>query len=515
MHRKHIYILFVAAIGLLCADPLLAQDPIGTVFTYQGELKQAGTPVDGLADFEFTLWDDPNSVDPAHQVGSTVAVNNVGVVRGLFTVQLDFGAAGFDGEARWLEIAVRSPAGGGSFTTLSPRQPITPTPYATFSRNGDQLDGFDSTDFLQSVPNPLTLAGSQPGGHIIKGSNASETAFSCGVFGESTSAGEFWTYGVLGRTSSRGAGVCGEAPDLWFGVQGTTGEGTGAVPGFGAGVWGDSVEDFGVVGFSQNLAGVYGAALSPSGENYGVFGESGSYQGTGVYGRVGFAGGGIPGSCGVVGESGASIGVTGISGGIAGVAGVATNPSELSYGVCGQALSPAGYGVYSEGNFAATGTKSFQIDHPLDPANQYLNHYCAEGPEPLNVYTGAVVTDENGCATVTLPDYFEAINRDFRYQLTVVDESDDFVMGKVAHEIQDNRFVIRTSKPRVKVCWAVTGVRNDPWVRRYGAPVEQAKAPQHRGTYLHPGLCGMPSEQRTSLWRTTTTRVAREVSRDD
>jgi hypothetical protein len=103
------------------------QTPLGTAFTYQGQLQKAGTPLTGTADFQFTLWD---AVSGGTQIGATVSVNGVTVTDGLFTAVLDFGAAAFTGEARWLEIAVRSPAGSGTFRTLSPRQELRPAPYA-------------------------------------------------------------------------------------------------------------------------------------------------------------------------------------------------------------------------------------------------------------------------------------------------------------------------------------------------------------------------------------------------
>lgn len=111
-----------------------AQTPLQTDFTYQGRLLLAGMVINESADFEFTLWRDAVSVDVNDVVGSTVSIGDVDVVDGYFIVQIDFGANVFDGDARWLEIAVRSPGGGGSYTTLSPRQPITAAPYALQTR---------------------------------------------------------------------------------------------------------------------------------------------------------------------------------------------------------------------------------------------------------------------------------------------------------------------------------------------------------------------------------------------
>src|SRR5262249_10089696 len=102
----------------------------GTAFTYQGKLTDSGNLANGQYDLQFKLFDTA-TVGTGTQQGSTVAVSNVTVTNGIFTVSLDFGvcAACFNGAARFLEIAVR-PTGGGSFITLTPRQPITSTPYA-------------------------------------------------------------------------------------------------------------------------------------------------------------------------------------------------------------------------------------------------------------------------------------------------------------------------------------------------------------------------------------------------
>ena len=101
--------------------------PLGTAFTYQGRLTDdAGLAVDGTCDFQFSLWDDPAA---GAQVGPLLNPTGVAVTKGLFTVALDFGGGAFTGPARWLEIAVRC-AGDPGYTPLSPRQPLTPAPYA-------------------------------------------------------------------------------------------------------------------------------------------------------------------------------------------------------------------------------------------------------------------------------------------------------------------------------------------------------------------------------------------------
>jgi hypothetical protein len=138
------------------------------------------------------------------------------------------------------------------------------------------------------------------------------------------------------------------------------------------------------------------------------------------------------------------------------------------------------------------GGGSFKIDHPLDPANKYLSHSFVESPDMMNVYNGNVRTDRRGLAVVTLPDYFEALNRDFRYQLTVIGQ---FAQAVVAREISHNRFTIRTNRPGVKVSWQVTGIRHDAFADAHRIPNEEEKPQQERGHYLHPELFGASPEQ--------------------
>ena len=104
---------------------------LSTAFTYQGQLKQNGDPVDDTCDLRFILYDAQIS---GSQVGAIQEKTGVDVTNGLFTIpDLDFGEGVFTGEARWLEIAVRCPTGSGDYTTLSPRQALTAVPYAQFA----------------------------------------------------------------------------------------------------------------------------------------------------------------------------------------------------------------------------------------------------------------------------------------------------------------------------------------------------------------------------------------------
>ena len=109
--------------------------------------------------------------------------------------------------------------------------------------------------------------------------------------------------------------------------------------------------------------------------------------------------------------------------------------------------------VVVNGDFTALGVKAFTMDYPLDPTNKTLMHAAVESNEVLNSYSGNIVTDASGKATVSLPEYFEAINKDFRYQLTVVGGT--FALAMVSKEISNNKFEIATNQPNVKVSWEV------------------------------------------------------------
>ncbi len=142
---------------------------LGTAFTYQGQLKQNGNAVSGNCDLQFSLYDAANGGTP---IGSPQTATNVSVSNGLFTTQIDFGGGAFNGDARFLEIAVRCPAGSGSFTTLS-RQALTPAPYAVYAPSAGSVpwsgltgvpagfaDGVDN-DTTYTAGTGLELSGTQ------------------------------------------------------------------------------------------------------------------------------------------------------------------------------------------------------------------------------------------------------------------------------------------------------------------------------------------------------------------
>lgn len=170
---------------------------------------------------------------------------------------------------------------------------------------------------------------------------------------------------------------------------------------------------------------------------------------------------------------------------------------NYAVGVLGMAQNGlVNYAGYFNGNVNILGSVSklggtFKIDHPLDPANKYLSHSFVESPDMMNIYNGNVTTDASGMATVTLPSYFEALNQDFRYQLTVIGT---FAQAIVSKEVAGNSFEIKTDKPNVKVSWMVTGIRHDAWANANRIVAEEEKEAFNKGKYLSAKALGKSPE---------------------
>jgi len=241
-------ILAIILLLILAVRPGQAQDPqpqeegvqpqgeagilalMGNAFTYQGQLKKDGNPINGNCDFKFSLWN-AAFYDPMQpgggQVGSTQTKTNEEVTNGLFTItNLDFGAGAFQGDARWLEIAVRCPAGSGSYTTLSSRQKLNPAPYAL------ALPGLYT---IQSATSPNLIggysgnrAGSDVVGATIGGggyqSHINTVADDYGTIGggnDNTASGEGATIGggiqniASGGHATIGGGIYNQSTGSW------------------------------------------------------------------------------------------------------------------------------------------------------------------------------------------------------------------------------------------------------------------------------------------------------------
>jgi hypothetical protein len=317
------------------------------------------------------------------------------------------------------------------------------------------------------------------------------------VYGESSDS-----YGVYGKGSS----------SSYAGVYGFNDNGDGVLgQGSSAGVWGQSPDGVGVYGQSTNYAGVFAQSYNDVGlfaestSGYGV--DALSHNSYGVYGKSNS-------TTGIFGEGSGSgkAGVYGVNHDGYGVHGESTN----GYGVHG--ASSSGYAGYFSGKVHITGdlskgSGSFKIDHPLDPENKYLQHSFVESPDMMNVYNGNVTLDKNGQAVVQLPEYFEALNHDFRYQLTPIGAPGPNLY--IAEKITDNRFKIAGGKSGMEVSWQVTGVRQDPYAVANRIEVEEDKAPEERGYYLHPNAYGLPKEKGIETVRNPRSSQTQEVAKKE
>jgi hypothetical protein len=117
-------------------------------------------------------------------------------------------------------------------------------------------------------------------------------------------------------------------------------------------------------------------------------------------------------------------------------------------------------------------TGSFTIDHPLDPKNKKLSHSFVESPDMKNIYDGIVTLDKNGEAAIRLPDWFQALNQDFRYQVSCIGKPAPVY---IAQEIRNNMFKIAGGRPGLRVSWQVTGTRHDAYANANRIPVEEKK----------------------------------------
>jgi len=419
---------------MFCQAKLCEAAPIGTAFTYQGHLYDANYPANDIYDFQFKLYD---ALTGGSQIDSDINVPDLDVIDGSFTIDLDFGSNAFTGNARWLEIAVRPGSSTDRYTTLTPRQEVTPTPYALYSNTAGTADHGSLTGLLDDDHPQYVLEGetdsistSMLQSQVVTIDKISGSGGGSGQVMKSNGSSMYWASDETGGGTLWQSG----GGKIWY---------TGGYVGIGTS---DPHEELEVVGEAT------------------------------VTGELEVGGGAIFDGDSVLMKQGLIVNWD------------ATIKEDLE--------------VY--------GTKNFKIDHPLDPATKYLRHSCIESSEMLNIYSGVAKLNSSGEAQITLPEWFDVLNRDFRYQLTAIGASMPGLY--IAEEIQDNCFKIAGGKAGKKVSWQVTGVRNDAYAKAHPLQVEEEKPAEECGYYLHPELYGQP-EEKSILARASKMNV--RVARDE
>ena len=376
------------------------------------------------------------------------------------------------------------------------------------------------------------------------GSGGSFTGDSVGVYGKGVGTNG---NGVIGRgnggstyhypTAGSGGSFSGNIGVYGYtditdghGVVGVVGGSTYSTPADGTGTGGSFTGPIAVYGHSSLSTGTAIVGVGNDGGNYHTMpdGSGGAFSGFhGVYGYAedtdeghGVIGLGNNGSTRYSRGDGSGGSFTGLN---TGVEGFATTTSTSTYGVYGKFQSTAnvngvgvygysfprnnrGYGVVGEGGnlgvlsinaMATTGNMQSKIDHPLDPRNKILKHYAMESPEVLNMYRGNVHLDENGEATVSLPEYFAEININFSYNLTPIGQQAPNLFVKEEVDGKGN-FVISGGNSNQKISWVVYAERNDLYMQRERENnpnlVEVEKEEENKGKYLMPELFNQPPE---------------------
>lgn len=425
---------------------------------------------------------------------------------GLATVQIGGGTvvAGSFSAINWANgpyfLKTETDPNGGSAYTISGTTQLVSVPYSLYAETAgsvtfDQVNDADAdpTNELQS----LQLSGQNltiSGGNTVtlpQSGNTLNQAYDQGGPGAgriiTADAGEVEIIngttngiGLRATTTSSGVGVIATSTNASNGfspIQASTNASsnlTSAIIGSTTG--GASAVSGQVASTATAAQGIFGNNLRTTGGwgTYGI-GHSGSvgetnYQlGFGLYGR----------NYDAIGPLGNAVGTYG----------------QGYVGVWGDQIDPNGYSIYANGDFGAAGTKAFAIDHPLDPANKYLKHYSIESNEVLNVYRGTVPFDANGEVTVTMPDYFDAVNANFSYQLTPIG---GYAPLFIKEKLQDGKFVIAGGTTGLEVSWTVYAERNDPYLQQHptSKQVEVEKESWNLGKYLQPDLYDQPASMK-------------------
>ena len=457
--RHLLPLLLLLGLALVQAQAQPTPRPPGQT-SYQGFLQDAnGTPLATNApknyDVIFRIYNAPTAGTVLWSELQTVTVD-----RGYFSVLLGQGSAvpgapytndlssifvGPDASDRYIGMTVRGLTGGD--LEIQPRLRLLASPYALLASTANvalSLNGFDWSTLFTDTGNPAT--GTIPGSKLAPGS----------VTGAQVAAGAIGTAQITNGAVGSAQIANGAVGDAQIGVNALDGN-VLKVPVNIDGSYSYSLffSDYGMVDI-DNTATAYNNGIFSTYPAYGL-------RVQGVYPVAAF------------------------------------NPSGTA-----AYLAEPSYGGYFSGNVYVGGTLSksagsFRIDHPLDPANKYLNHSFVESPDMKNLYDGVATLDAHGAVVITLPAWFQALNMEFRYQLTSLGASQPGLY--IASEVASNQFSIAGGLPAGRVSWQVTGTRHDVYANAHRIPVEEDKVGDLKGTYLNPVEHSQPAAKSELLAR--------------
>jgi hypothetical protein len=449
MKRSILLILFLL---FACLGGVRGQN-VPYLMNYQGELADGtGTLLNGNFTLTFRIY--------SASVGGTLlwgpqTFASVPVVGGRFnaTLGLDVNSIpiqqAFTNTWAYLEIQI------GANNPIAPRQQILSSPYSLRADNSDNLAGTNWTALFPDTGSPAT-------GHIPATEIAANSITAAQIAGGAIGSAQI-ANGAVGSTQIAN-GAVGSA-QIAAGAVGTAQIGNGAV--------GSAQIANAAVGSAQMFAPLNLSANDGNFIYYCGFNRFCFYTGRALD---------------------------------------ANNASSTGYGI----IASGANGIYASANVSGdyagdfsgdvnvsgaifAGTKDFKIDHPLDPSNKYFYHSCIESSDRKNLYDGVTMLDAQGAATIELPAWFEALNQDFRYQLTAIGAPGPNL--HIAQKIANNHFKIAGGTAGMEVSWQVTGVRHDAYAIAHPLHVEDDKPAELKGYYLHPKENGQPIEKGIDFMR--------------
>lgn len=512
--KKQVLSFFSAMLLTITA---FAQAP--NAINYQAAVRNASGSLlaSALVQVRFTVHDATASGPVLFQETNTVTTTAQGILNTTIGsgVAITGSMAGIDWSAgiKFLEVELNT---GSGYTSIGSQQMLS-VPYALYAANsGGSVWTKSGSDIYKNNPGnvgvgttsplaPLTVRGPKEIAALQFEPSGSSGGWQ-GFYNRNKYIGYVGNYNDTSNldfgTSGSGKDVnivTGAVPRLTVKENGQVGIGTNSPSSMfhmqinGVGTFGASMPYQGTLsvtgsGSSASASGIYseGAWRGVFGKNKGI---SSRVEAIGVHGLVDSSsnytnGMGVKGEASAAGPSNY------------GVYGIASGATSANYGVYGTCVTGTNnYAAYFANKIYATSAsssiKAFKIDHPLDPANKYLYHSSVESNDMMNLYNGNVTTSAAGEATIVLPAYFSALNKDFKYQLTCIGT---FAQAIVSEEITGNTFKIKTDKPLVKVSWQVSGVRKDAAANYYRIENEVEKTGNEKGFYLVPEAYGKGPE---------------------